>query len=186
MRSLTPPKYNLERINSSTPSFVANWSEAYLANWYAYTHFNIIHRRYSHMWAPCTVKSGESPSGGPPCGERLKVKLIYGYILCIHTQCYSKRERWNVFSTSCVSQMFKHGKGKLITCIAPTLIRIINAILDPTKMHFGEWCSIHPTSSLLQIRRFGKLMNNHDGMFLSRQISSRAAMAEYLRHYNFC
>ena len=27
----------------------------------------------------------------------------------------------------------------------------INAIVDPTKMHFGEWCSINPTSSLLQM-----------------------------------
>ena len=66
-----------------------------------------------------------------------KVKLIYGYISIRHTQCYSKRERGCVFNIL-FTQLFKHGKGKLITCIAQTLIHVISAIVDPTKMHFGS------------------------------------------------
>ena len=81
-----------------------------------------------------------------------KVKVIYGYIL--HTpysmllpkRCERKECVLNILFT----QLFEHGKGKLITCMAQTLIHVINAIIDPTKVHF-EGCSIHPTSSLLQM-----------------------------------
>ena len=70
-----------------------------------------------------------------------------------HTQCYSIKGEMECVFNILFQQMFKHGKGKLITCIAQTLIqRVINAIVDPTKVHFGEWCSIHPTSSLLQMK----------------------------------
>ena len=37
---------------------------------------------------------------------------------------------------------FKHGKGNLINCIAQTLFRTDNVIIEPTKMRFGEWISI--------------------------------------------
>ena len=48
-------------------------------------------------------------------------------------------------------QMFGHGKGNLINCMAQTLIRIINAIVGPTKMHFGERCPIHQTQFAAKI-----------------------------------
>ena len=67
--------------------------------------------------------------------------------LCIYTilNINSKRE---VVTMICLQhldlfQLFGHGKGNLINCIAQTLIRIINAIVGPTKMHFGERCPIH-------------------------------------------
>ena len=54
-------------------------------------------------------------------------------------------------------QLFGHGKGNLINCIAQTLIRIINAIVGPTKMHFGERCPIHPPQFAAKISNFDKL-----------------------------
>ena len=41
----------------------------------------------------------------------------------------------------------KHGKGNLINCIAQPLVRTDNVIIEPTKVHFGEWISIDQTPS---------------------------------------
>ena len=54
-------------------------------------------------------------------------------------------------------QLFEHGKGNLINCVAQTLIRIINAIVGPTKIHFGERCPIHQPQFATKISNFDKL-----------------------------
>lgn len=109
--------------------------------------------------------------------------MIYGYIL--HTPYSMLLPKW-CERKECVlnilfTQLFEHGKGKLITCMAQTLIHVIhviNAIIDPTEVHF-EGCSIHPTSSLLQMEALANWWITMVACFFHDRFSSRAAMVEY-------
>ena len=71
---------------------------------------------------------------------------MYGCVITPYSIFNSKRERvtWEFSQHLDLFQLFEHGKGNLINCIAHTLILIINATVGPTKMHFGERCPIHP------------------------------------------
>ena len=74
-----------------------------------------------------------------------KVKLIYGCVYTPYSIFDSKREKskWQCSQHLDVFQLFGHGKGYPINCMAHTLIRMINEIVGPTKMYFGERCPIH-------------------------------------------
>ena len=81
-----------------------------------------------------------------------EVKLIYG---CMNTILNNYLQKGEEILGRCsqhldLFQLFEHGKGNLINCMAQTLIRMINAIVGPTKMHFGERYPIHHIPHLMQ------------------------------------
>ena len=82
-------------------------------------------------------------------------------------------------------QLFEHGKGNLINCMAQTLIRMINAIVGPTKMYFGEKYPFHHKPNLMQNLSesyfFDKLGNRgafHDKIHRGREQSSHNSCSD--------
>ena len=50
-------------------------------------------------WAPWYVRSGENPSGGPPCGVHLR-QMIYGCVITPYSIFHSKREMVTIVVSS--------------------------------------------------------------------------------------